>query len=325
MKKNLRKKKLQNAIRDVEADLTEILTFEPRFISDRALFNFKSGGKRIRPVFVVLVAEYFNKYDAEVIRMAAIMELVHMSSLIHDDVNDRSDLRRGQATINATDGNDVAIFIGDYILGLAMQCVRDYPQREAILEILAETAIQMAEGEIIQLQSYFDVSQTLDDYKQRIARKTALLIAISCKIGALVAGANAEEQGIFYEYGYHLGMAFQIQDDFLDLLGEEDNVGKPIGHDLETGLVNMPTIYALAQEGPERDAMRDRIRLGFPQGQEDVEAVRQWVIQGEGMEATRQEMLAHVAKAKEALGRLEKRPVIQTLLEGADYVHERTL
>lgn len=325
MKKSLQKKKLQKTIREVEGDLTSILTFDPDFISERALFNLQSGGKRIRPVFVVLVAEYFGKADADVIRMASILELVHMSSLIHDDVNDRSDLRRGQPTINASDGNDVAIFIGDYILGQALKLVQAYDQKEEILSILADTAMKMAEGEVIQLRSYFDVSQSLADYEERIARKTALLIAISCKLGALVVGAKEEEQATFYEYGYHLGMAFQIQDDLLDLLGDETNVGKPIGHDLESGLVNMPTIYALAQEGPERDAMRDRIAQGFPEGQADVDAVRRWILEGPGIAATRQNMLDHVAKAKAALGRLKDKPVIRTLLEGADYIHERTL
>ena len=107
---------LKKRLQEIERYLESFLDFEPEFISQRALFNLQAGGKRLRPVFIVLAAEYYQKYDEDIIRAASIMELIHMSSLIHDDINDRSALRRGQDTINAVYGNDVAVFVGDYVL-----------------------------------------------------------------------------------------------------------------------------------------------------------------------------------------------------------------
>lgn len=324
MKTILKQKLLKKRLLDIEADLKDLLTFQPSFISERALFNLNSGGKRLRPVFVVLSAEYFKKYDHDVIRAAAIMEVIHMSSLIHDDINDRADIRRGQTTINATDGDDVAVFIGDYLLIKALQHVYALPQYEEILAILATTAVKMAEGEVIQLKSMFDVHQNMASYNERIERKTALLIAISCQIGTILAGATEKEQDVFYRYGYHLGMAYQIKDDLMDLQSQEANVGKPTGHDLAHGLINMPTIALLAKDFPERDEVLSLIQERFPNGDADIKKIVALIEREGGVAESEQAIFHHLEAAKDALSELPERPVIKLLKEGADYVYERT-
>lgn len=325
MKKTIENQLMKKRLKDIEKELQTLLTFEPSYISDRALFNLNSGGKRIRPVFVVLVASYFKKYDKEVIRLAAVMELIHMSSLIHDDVNDASNLRRGRITINAQDNNDVAIFVGDYILAYASKCIKDLPHYTDILSILADAAMKMSEGEVIQLRSLFDVEQTIENYNERIARKTALLIAISCKSGALLADAKDYEQAIFYEFGYHLGMAFQIKDDLMDLLSDDKDMGKPTGNDLASGLINLPTILLLNKDFPEKEEVRMSIQEQFPNGDKDVQRIVELINKSGVLQETEDILMEHIAAAKSVLDGLKSDPILDTLRKGADYIHERTV
>lgn len=325
MKKTIENQLMKKRLKDIEKELQTLLTFEPSYISDRALFNLNSGGKRIRPVFVVLVASYFKKYDKEVIRLAAVMELIHMSSLIHDDVNDASNLRRGRITINAQDNNDVAIFVGDYILAYASKCIKDLPHYTDILSILADAAMKMSEGEVIQLRSLFDVEQTIENYNERIARKTALLIAISCKSGALLADAKDYEQAIFYEFGYHLGMAFQIKDDLMDLLSDDKDMGKPTGNDLASGLINLPTILLLNKDFPEKEEVRMSIQEQFPNGDKDVQRIVELINKSGVLQETEDILMEHIAAAKSVLDGLKSDPILDALRKGADYIHERTV
>lgn len=323
MKNILQQSYLKKRLSEVEAYLKDFLDFEPRFISERALFNLNAGGKRLRPAFVILSADYFDHHDENVIRTAAIMELIHMASLIHDDINDHSDLRRGQITINAEYSNDVATNVGDYVLIKALRHVYDVAPTERVLSLIIDTATEMAKGEVAQLRSMFDLNQTMVDYYYRIERKTAVLIAICCQVGAILAGASQEEENTFYDYGYHLGMAFQMKDDLLDLMESQKDVGKPTGQDLATGLLNLPMILLLEKDFAEKEEVKALIRDRFPGGQADLDRISELLRREGCLEESESIIMNHIDKAKSVLENLQEKPILKLMRQGADYIYER--
>lgn len=324
MKNILQQAYLKKRLSEVESYLQEFLDFEPKFISERALFNLKAGGKRLRPAFVILSADYFNHHDDYVLKTAAIMELIHMSSLIHDDINDHSSLRRGQITINSEYSNDVATNVGDYILIKALRHVYDVKPTEAVLRLIIDTAIEMAKGEVAQLRSVFDLNQTMVDYYYRIERKTAILIAICCQVGAVLSGASKEEENIFYDYGYHLGMAFQMKDDLLDLMEQQQDVGKPTGQDLANGLLNLPVILLLEKDFEEKDKVKALIQARFPGGQKDLDWISDLLRREGCLEDSEAIIMNHIDKAKSVLDNLADKPILNLMRQGADYIYERS-
>ncbi|TVP82850.1 MAG: heptaprenyl diphosphate synthase component II [Alkalicoccus sp.] len=204
----------------------------------------KAGGKRIRPVFVLLSAQY-GTYDLEEIKKVAVpLELIHMASLVHDDVIDNAEVRRGKKTIKSQWDNRVAMYTGDYIFAKATEIAAfsSYPQVHPVLSYAIE---EMCIGEIEQIRDQFRTEQTLKQYLKRIRRKTALLISVSCELGALVSGASPSVQYALKWYGYYVGMAFQITDDILDFVGSEKELGKPAGSDLIQGNITYPALYAM--------------------------------------------------------------------------------
>ena len=316
---------IKNILREVDAELERLVDVDDPFVSKCALDTIKAGGKRMRPIFVVLSAQYFGKKTAEIVKFASIMELVHTSSLIHDDVNDNSDLRRGKPTINARYDNNVAVHIGVYFLIEALKNVYDISHTKELLRILTHTAIEMSRGEVAQLASLFDTEQTIASYNYRIERKTALLIAICCQTGAILSDATAEQIEAFYQFGHHLGMAFQIKDDLFDLLPSTDNIGKPIGHDLENGLINLPTILLLQREFPEKADVIHLIKEHFPNGKQDFDFILPLITSEEIVEECEAVILQHIDAAKRILSKFEDNVIRRLLFETADYIYGRAI
>lgn len=323
MKNILQHKFLKNRLRKVEDYLMTFLSTDPEFISVQARGNLAAGGKRLRPAFVLMSSEYYNRFDDNIIKVAAMLELIHMSSLIHDDINDNAYLRRGRQTIHASYTNDVAAHVGDYILIKALRHIFDVPDFDRILDLIADTAVEMCKGEIAQLNSMFDAEQTIADYNYRIERKTALLIAICCQMGAVMAHASQADEEAFYQYGYHLGMAFQMKDDLLDLLNSDAEVGKPTGKDLETGLINLPTILLLNKDFPEKDQVKSLIDQRFPNGSADINFIVPLIKRENVFKETEEIILNHISEAKKVLNQLEAKPIVNLMRDGADFIYER--
>lgn len=325
MKNLMQQKRIKNILKEVEAEIERLVNFEDPFIRECALSTIRAGGKRLRPIFVILSAQYFGVKNEEVIKFASIMELVHTASLIHDDVNDHSDLRRGQPTINARYDNNVAVHIGVYILIEALRKVYEVPHTKELLDIMAHTAIEMSRGEVAQLASMFDPEQTIESYYYRIERKTALLIASCCQAGAILSDATPEQVDAFYRFGQHLGLAFQIKDDLLDLMPEDKKIGKPIGHDLESGLINLPTILLLKKDFPEKEEVVQCIRQHFPNGRKDFEAIIPLILQDDIIKECEEIILSHIDAAKEILAGFKDNETRALLYEAADYIYERSI
>lgn len=325
MKNLMQQQKIKNILKEVDAELERLVNVDDAFVRECALNTIRAGGKRLRPIFVILSAQYFGVKNEDIVKFASIMELVHTASLIHDDVNDNSDLRRGRPTINATYDNNVAVHIGVYILIEALKKVYEVPHTKELLQILTHTAVEMARGEVAQLASMFDTEQTIESYNYRIERKTALLIAICCQTGAILSDASPEEVDAFYRFGHHLGMAFQIKDDMLDLLPADDKIGKPIGHDLESGLINLPTILLLQKDFPEKAEIVNRIRARFPNGKEDFDFIIPFITQDEIVGACEDTILYHIDAAKDILDGFADNATRDLLYQTADYIYERSI
>ncbi|MEA4926481.1 MAG: polyprenyl synthetase family protein [Syntrophomonadaceae bacterium] len=228
----------------VEEQLLLSIDTDLPILDKAATHLIKAGGKRLRPAFVLLTAKLFSDSIKHAIPLAVALELVHMASLVHDDVIDNSELRRGQPTVKSKWGNRVSLYTGNYILAQSL-CQASIYQRSDVLEVLADASMGICEGEIKQMQSCYNINQGLKDYLRRIERKTALLIAVSCQLGAMISNCTDAEINALKKYGYYLGMAFQITDDILDFVASEEILGKPVGSDIRQGVITLPAIYAL--------------------------------------------------------------------------------
>lgn len=208
-----------------------------------------AGGKRIRPLFA-LICSRVGGTDAgeEVIALASAIELIHSATLVHDDVIDDSALRRGQPTVRAGFGNRPAMYCGDFLFAQAIALLSTIDNLP-VHRLMSDAIVRMVEGEIDQLQDFFNWDQNLRQYLRRIERKTALLISVSCELGALVGGTNPANAKRLGRFGYYTGMAFQILDDVLDYVGDAATVGKPVGGDLRQGNLTLPALRALAGGG----------------------------------------------------------------------------
>ena len=202
------------------------------------------GGKRLRPMLVLLAAEAAGYRGVQHHQAAAVIEFIHTATLLHDDVVDESDLRRGRKTANAVFGNAASVLVGDYLYSRAFQLMVEL-ERMRIMQVMADTTNQIAEGEVLQLMHIGNPDTDEAAYLRVIERKTAVLFAAACRVGAILADAPKAVEDALADYGMALGMAFQIADDVLDYVSDADTMGKNVGDDLAEGKPTLPLIHAL--------------------------------------------------------------------------------
>ncbi len=232
---------LKSDIEVIEKELETALNSSSHLLNDASLHLLQAGGKRIRPVFVLLSAK-MGRYEIDRVKHIAVpLELIHMASLVHDDVIDDSEMRRGERTVKAQWNNRVAMYTGDFIFARALEHVTviEHPR---VHQILARTMVEIVNGEVIQIEDKFRLDQNIKDYFRRIKRKTALLIESSCELGAIVGGVEPENVRRLKRYGYFVGMSFQIVDDILDFTATDKELGKPAGSDLLQGNITLPAL-----------------------------------------------------------------------------------
>ncbi|MGO1059985.1 heptaprenyl diphosphate synthase component II [Planococcus sp. FY231025] len=227
----------------IEQELEQAVDSESPLLNDASLHLLQAGGKRIRPVFVLLAGKFGN-YNVDVMKQVAVpLELIHMASLVHDDVIDDSEIRRGKPTVKAEWNNSVAMYTGDFILARALEYITDIDSPR-LHHVLSKTMIEVCRGEIIQIEDKYKLDQNLRDYLRRIKRKTALLISSSCELGAMVSGADEKTVRHLRRFGYYIGMSFQIIDDILDFTSSDEELGKPAGSDFLQGNITLPILCA---------------------------------------------------------------------------------
>ena len=284
----------------VEAALRDAVKSPDPFLRDVAAHLIGAGGKRVRPT-LTLCTVYAASWNGgartpatdDAVTGAVACELVHLGSLYHDDVIDEAETRRGVPSVNARWNNIVAILAGDFLLARASSLAASLGADVAAL--LANTIGELCRGQVLELQHLFDVDRSEDVYESTIEGKTAALFATSCRIGGMVAGADATTLDALTRFGLHLGMCFQVVDDVLDLTATEEALGKPAGHDLLEGVYTLPVIYAL------RDRPELRERLGHPLAPDELDDARRAAHADGAVEASLDVARAHATKAVDAL------------------------
>ena len=240
---------IAEALAAVDQELVESIPEALGLVSQTSRTILRSGGKRLRPALVLLTARAFGGVNARAIKVAGALEMVHAASLLHDDVIDNTQTRRGRATLGAWWSNKIAVMLGDYLYARSLLDMCGDENRY-LVTIVSEATGRMVLGQIREIEEQNNFEVSLDDYLFVIREKTAALMAAASRMGAIVSGAGKESIEAMAEYGLHLGMAFQIIDDVLDFWGDEAQLGKPVGSDLSEGKFTLPFIHALAKVSP---------------------------------------------------------------------------
>ena len=279
-----------------------------------------AGGKRLRPLLVLLVAQACAYKGKGHINLAVIIEFIHSATLLHDDVVDTSEMRRGRFTANAQWGNPPSVLVGDFLYSRAFQMLVGLGNME-IMGILADTTNIISEGEVQQLINAKDPSITEQDYLEVIRGKTAQLFEGAASAAAVLASADTEQQNAMKDYGYHIGMAFQLVDDALDYRGDAQKLGKNVGDDLAEGKATLPLIHAMRNgSNADADFVRQAIREGST---EQLENIIRIINTTGGIDYTLKTACDYASKAKDCLSQLPESPYKQALGELADFAVSR--
>ncbi len=296
----------------VKADMAKVNeVIQVRLHSDVVLINqlsnyiINSGGKRLRPILLLLCARACRYQGSHHHQLAAVVEFIHTATLLHDDVVDASELRRGRDTANALWGNEAAVLVGDFLYSRAFQMMVEIQQMR-VLEILANATNVIAEGEVMQLLNCHDPDTTEERYLDVIRFKTAKLFQAAGQLGALISGADPELEQAAADYGMYLGTAFQLIDDVLDYSSTSEEMGKNIGDDLAEGKPTLPLIYAMRTGNEQqRQAIRTAIENG---GREHITSVSQAIESTGAIAYTAQSARTEAEKALAALSRFPESP-----------------
>lgn len=306
-------------MRAVDAVIRQRLHSDVALIRTIADYIIGAGGKRLRPAVLLLIGRALGQTGPAYAEMAATIELIHTATLLHDDVVDESQLRRGRPTSNAAYGNSASVLVGDFLHSRAFQMMVDVGHLRA-MQILADATNRIAEGEVLQLLNVHDPSVDEQRYMQVIERKTATLFEAATRIAAVLAGADADNEARCARYGASLGRAFQIIDDVLDYSGHVEEMGKQLGDDLREGKATLPLIHALASAS---GAQKTMIEQAIRDGGGDFVAIAQIVQKSGSLHYARSRAIDEVRAAQDALARLAPSPFRRSLLDLASFAIER--
>ncbi len=306
----------------IEAALSDNLTPYLDVVREIASHILFSGGKRLRPLLMVLSARlcgYKGNYDKT---FSTIFEYLHVATLLHDDLVDGARMRRGKPSAHLVWDNSKAVLVGDFLLARALS-ISAKTGHMKIIETIADITENMSQGEIHQLMRKGDLDVSEAEYMEIIRRKTAVLFQGACRISALIADATAEKEAALSDYGYNLGLAFQMADDLLDYTVDSSLLGKEVGADLKEGKVTLPVIYALkTATAPDRARMVNIIKNEIF-SRNDFETLIDMLNKYGGIAYTEHLAAKHIERAKEALAVFEPSETREIMLDVADYTLAR--
>lgn len=313
------KEKIMSLFADVQSDMATIdeaitkeLSASNELLTDVSVHLLKGGGKRLRPALVLLTGK-LGDYDREkLVAVAAAVEIIHMATLVHDDVVDRSLVRRGVPTVNARWGERVSVLTGDFLFARSFSLLAQQGDND-IVKVMANVVSEMSIGEFEQMTATYDWKQEEQKYFERINKKTAFFIAESCWVGGYVAGLRGSELEAIRKYGYGVGMSFQIIDDILDFTASEEELGKPVGSDLRSGILTLPVIYAL-QVSPQAKELQEIINSRKIDNKE-VWRVKEILTACNALEYSYDKATEYIDMAKKNLGSIEKSERIKDSLD----------
>ncbi|NOL52334.1 octaprenyl diphosphate synthase [Pelistega suis] len=295
---------VQEIISPIAADMQEVdavirsrLNSEVVMIRTIGEYIISAGGKRMRPAMVLMVANALGYKGNLHHILAAVIEFIHTSTLLHDDVVDESDMRRGRETANAVFGNAASVLVGDYLYSRSFEMMVEVDSMR-VMQILSQATTVIAEGEVLQLLNVHDPDVTVERYLQVVRYKTAKLFEAATQVAAVIAGASPEVEEAAAAYGRHVGTAFQLIDDVLDYSGSAESLGKNVGDDLREGKPTLPLIRVMEVGTPEQQAL---IRQAIETGEADFEAVAAAIRATDALEYTRQMAIKEAEIAQKAL------------------------
>jgi heptaprenyl diphosphate synthase len=302
----------------IEKALEDAVYADSALLREASLHLLQAGGKRIRPLFVLLSAK-FGSYDIQTMKKVAVsLELIHAASLIHDDVIDDAEIRRGEPTVKAKWDNRIAMYTGDYLFARALENMAEINKPDAH-QILSNTMVELVVGEIEQIKDKYRFNQSLRDYLRRIKRKTALLISASCQLGAIAANVDKNIYVKLAHFGYYVGMSYQIIDDILDFIGTEKELGKPSGGDLLQGNITLPVLFAM--EDPTIYSEIVKVHENMPR--KEIDRVINLIKQSDAIERSREMSNRYLEKALRLLETLPENQSKTTLRNIAQYIGKR--
>ncbi|MBO8136836.1 MAG: polyprenyl synthetase family protein [Desulfotomaculum sp.] len=315
-----------NEIRDdlqaVEDELAKVVRHENPLLNETSSHLLNAGGKRLRPAFALLSGKFYNYQLKSVLPLAVALELIHMATLVHDDVVDSALTRRGKPTVKAKWGNRISMHTGDLLFAKSLLMISKYEDKPLVSKVLSKTSVKMCEGEIQQISSAYKSDQSIKDYLYRVQRKTALLIAASCQLGAVVCGAPREIYMRLRRYGYQIGIAFQVIDDILDMTADQVKLGKPIGGDLRQGIITLPVIFAL-KNSSNRELLVKLVEKR-DKTEEEVRKAIELIRDCGGIKYSNNVVDRYINKAKKELENLPDIPAKRILVKIADFVKYRS-
>lgn len=307
---------VENDFGAVNQLILESLSSHVPLVEEISNYLIEAGGKRLRPILVLLSAKACGYQQTQHISLAAIIEFLHTAMLLHDDVVDASDLRRGRKTVNAAWGNPASVLVGDFLHSRAFEMMVEIGDMK-VMQILSHATNTIAEGEVQQLTNIRNPRITEADYLQVISRKTAMLFEAASHSGAALAHGTLEQQTALQAYGLHLGRAFQLVDDVLDYKGTADDMGKNIGDDLAEGKATLPLIVAMRDGEPDQaDFVRQAILNG---GVENLDRIAQIVEAAGGLKYTSELAVRETTAAIESLAALPDSPYKTAMLNLAEF------
>jgi octaprenyl-diphosphate synthase len=306
----------------VEDQVRKNLDSSVALVNTVAAHILSSGGKRIRPLFVLLCARLCGYPGRDHLVLGSLVEFIHTATLLHDDVVDDADVRRGRRAARKVWGNQISILVGDYLYSRAICQIVDF-RNQSINEAMAEACRKMAEGEVLQLYYNGNPLMPEPEYLRIIEHKTAGLIAAACKIGSIIGGATDDQQDTLFRFGQHLGIAFQLADDTLDYAANGDQLGKALGQDLRQGKATLPLLHLL-QHCPEQDRqmIKDRMETRTL-SQEDLHRILTLMQEYGSIAYAMDRAQAFVAAAKRDLDSFEDGNPKRALSIAADYMVTR--
>lgn len=313
---------LKDDMQAVEVEFEKNLTSSVELIGQVGRYILSSGGKRFRPMLLLLSSRLCDYRGEKHIELAAVVEFIHTATLLHDDVVDSASLRRGNRSANSVWGNQASVLVGDYLFAKSFSMMVN-SENFRILKILSDTTTQLAEGEILQLINTCDLAVNERRYLEVVRNKTAILIAAACQVGGILAQATTEQEHALREFGLEIGTAFQLMDDALDYVADQAEFGKERGHDLYEGKMTLPLIHAYAACREEERAEIGRIVDAEELTPEDLDYVCGLIDSYDGIAYTRARAAQRIDAAKQLLDIFPASPAREALCTLADYVVAR--
>ena len=310
---------IQEELNQVEDRLRSVSQVDSPYLSELLDYSLRSTGKRIRPMLALLSGKFYDYNPEHVLTMATAVEILHTATLVHDDAIDNSLMRRGRPTVFKLWGEEKAVLLGDYLFAEAGALTASTHNIRAI-KLFAHTLKTISSGELNQAYSAFNLEQDRPRYFQRVAQKTASLFSMSTESGAALSQAPEESIQVLIEYGYNLGIAFQIVDDILDFIGTEEELGKPTGSDLAQGTLTLPAIFLLERYPEDNPVKR---LFNNQEDKENIELAIEMIRNSSITQECYQVASDYCLKACRNLKLLPANASRQSLFDVADYIIER--